>query len=378
MRVLLVSPSYAPVVGGLQTAVGQIARALSEAGHAVVVLANRYPRALPAAECREGIPVRRMLAVYPDAAHLRAGRADLWLYGLWARARVRVQLGRLVTGFQPDAVHAHFADGICAWLPVVRRPPGCRLVVTLHGHDIESLAQRSPVARRRALRLLAAADALTAPSAYLLDRALQWMPASLDRACVIPNGVAVEHFHNVRPHTWPRPYVLGLGRLVPKKGFDLLIEAFAGLPGGCDLLIAGEGPERPTLEALRERLQLRERAHLLGAADRQTCAALLAGARLVAIPSRQEPFGLVALEAWAAGAPIVATRAGGLPETLAGSGALFAEPGSAASLREALAHGLSTARAPAGPLPAAYRWETIIQRYMALYAPHSPVAHHCQ
>src|SRR5207245_2236045 len=115
----------------------------------------------------------------------------------------------------------------------------------------------------------------------------------------------------------PRSYVAAVGRLVPQKGFDVLLEAFARLDAPeVDLLIAGDGPERRRLEALRERLGLGARVHLLGAVDRATVASLYRGARLVACPSRWEGLPLVCLEAMASGRAVVASRVDGIPDAV--------------------------------------------------------------
>src|SRR5439155_274446 len=137
------------------------------------------------------------------------------------------------------------------------------------------------------------------------------------RLSVIPNGVEPGVFVDGRARPHPRPYVAAVGRLVPQKGFDVLLEAFARLDAPeVDLLIAGDGPERRRLEALRERLGLGARVHLLGAVDRATVASLYRGARLVACPSRWEGLPLVCLEAMASGRAVVASRVDGIPDAV--------------------------------------------------------------
>src|SRR5690606_27793481 len=112
---------------------------------------------------------------------------------------------------------------------------------------------------------------------------------------------------------WHTPYVLGVGRLGRMKGFDLLIDAFAesGIGDGHLLLIAGVGPERDSLLKQAERLGVSGRLRLLGRLTEQQVADAMAGARAVAVPSRSEAFGIVALEAWRAGAALIMTNRGG-------------------------------------------------------------------
>jgi glycosyltransferase involved in cell wall biosynthesis len=109
------------------------------------------------------------------------------------------------------------------------------------------------------------------------------------------------------------PLVLALGRLHPNKAFDVLVRALPRLPG-VHAAIAGEGPERASLEALARAEGVGDRLHLLG--WRSDTAELLAAADLLVCPSRQEPLGNVVLEAWSAGRPVVAAAAAGPSELI--------------------------------------------------------------
>ncbi|HTW25994.1 MAG TPA: glycosyltransferase [Acetobacteraceae bacterium] len=107
--------------------------------------------------------------------------------------------------------------------------------------------------------------------------------------------------------------VLALGRLHRNKGFDLLIRALPSLPDA-RLLIAGEGPERPALEAIARQEGVAARVMLPG--WRHDTAALLAACDVFVCPSRQEPLGNAVIEAWSAGRPVVAAAAEGPRELL--------------------------------------------------------------
>ncbi len=164
-------------------------------------------------------------------------------------------------------------------------------------------------ALRRSTRVVACARSLAASA-----RALA--PDIEPRLMFIPNGVDPARFGDGPSYRHPLPYIAAVGRLVPQKGFDVLLEAFARVPIPVDLLIAGEGPERPRLEILRERLGLRGRVHLLGTMDPATVASLYRGAALVAVPSRWEGLPLVCLEAMATGRAVVASRVDGIPDAV--------------------------------------------------------------
>ncbi|MBV8461766.1 MAG: glycosyltransferase family 4 protein, partial [Acidimicrobiales bacterium] len=135
-------------------------------------------------------------------------------------------------------------------------------------------------------------------------------------------------------------YAFALGRLVPKKGFDLLIEAYASLDEAdrtVDLAIAGSGPSGPDLERRVAELGLDGRVHLLGRLSRDDVARVMAGARFFVMPSRLEPFGIVVLEAWRSGAPVVASSRGGAPEFVRdGTDGLLVDPTDVEALATAL------------------------------------------
>ena len=134
-------------------------------------------------------------------------------------------------------------------------------------------------------------------------------------------------------------YILGVGRLVPQKGFDVLLEAFAitELPG-TSLVIAGEGFERDALVRRAAKLGIVDRVHLVGAVGRGQLVALMLGATVFALPSRGEAFGIALLEAMAAGVPAVAAAVGGVPEMARnGENALVVEVENAEALSSALA-----------------------------------------
>ena len=110
------------------------------------------------------------------------------------------------------------------------------------------------------------------------------------------------------------PVVLALGRLHRNKAFDILIRALPLLPG-VHAVIAGDGPERPALQALASQEGVADRLHLLGWRTDQ--AALLAACTVLACPSRHEPLGNVVLEAFSAARPVAAADAAGPTELIA-------------------------------------------------------------
>jgi glycosyltransferase involved in cell wall biosynthesis len=134
----------------------------------------------------------------------------------------------------------------------------------------------------------------------------------VDRTHYLPNFVDVEPAEPIPRASLATPesapLLLALGRLHSDKAFDVLLTALAELDG-VHCWLAGEGPERRTLEAQSARLGLDARLHLLG--WREDVAALYASADMLVCPSRIEPLGNVVIEAWARGLPVVAAASAG-------------------------------------------------------------------
>jgi glycogen synthase len=132
-----------------------------------------------------------------------------------------------------------------------------------------------------------------------------------------------------------------LGRLKIRKGFDVALKAFASIAGRfpeARLVVAGDGPERPSLERQAAQLGIDGVVDFIGWVAPEDVPALVTNATVVVMPSRHEPFGLVALDAALMARPIVASRVGGLMEVVThGKSGLLVEPDDSAGLAEALA-----------------------------------------
>ncbi len=137
--------------------------------------------------------------------------------------------------------------------------------------------------------------------------------------------------------------MLGLSRLVPRKGFDVLLEAVAGLPG-VEVAIAGSGRDRRRLERVAARVGVADRTHFLGRVPDATLPELYACADVFSMLCRErwggleaEGFGIVFVEAAAAGVPSVAGRSGGSHEAVAdGETGFVIEPRNVREARNAL------------------------------------------
>jgi len=333
MKILLIVSSYAPNTGGLQTVTRQLAGELSARGHLVGVITNRYPRTLPANEVLDGIEVTRWHFLAPRLQQLLNLRFDLLLAGL---VYFPLTLARLVLRLrreQPDVVNLHFVGAPSIFVLLARWFTRFRLVVSTHGDDVEGWSSRPRLDRWVFRALLSRAEVVTACSRYLLKKAITLVPASETKGRAIHNSIELQP-KSCGQTTTHR--IVAAGRLYPAKGFDVLLKAIARSDNKPELTLIGDGPERENLEKLARSLGLNGEIRFKGNQDHDSVLREMASAGLIAIPSRSESFGIVALEGMALGKPIVATRVGGLSEVLEGADALLVQPDNAAELSTAL------------------------------------------
>lgn len=193
-----------------------------------------------------------------------------------------------------------------------------------------------------------------------------------ERSFTCPMGLDVAALASLRQGrvTHDRPVIAFLGRLVPVKGVDVLIDAVARLARPVRLLVGGDGPERTALQARAAAAGVD--ATFLGEVRGAARDALLQAADVLVLPSVDLPSGrtegtpTVALEAMAAGVPLVASEVGGVRAVAAGA-ALLVPPGDAAALAVAIEHALenpdallAAGRAAAG----AHDWSVIGPRLL--------------
>jgi glycosyltransferase involved in cell wall biosynthesis len=214
---------------------------------------------------------------------------------------------------------------------------------------------------RRALRRTARLIATSTACSDWTRRHASTIAPGLAAALVIPNGVTVEEFADLRPASRGH-HVLAYGRLVHNKGFDLLLRAARDLP--VDVRIGGDGVERANLERLASS---NPRVQFLGPLSRGRLLKAMSDASVVVMPSRVEPFGIVALEAMASGRPVVASNIGGAGEFV--EGGILVDPHDAGLLSGAISRALDDpsmgerGRVAAGK----YDWTVITPMYQEIY-----------
>jgi glycosyltransferase involved in cell wall biosynthesis len=371
-NVALFASSFAPHLGGVEELSRRLAGELRSRGSDTVVLTNRYPGTLPADEAIDGIPVRRERFRFPEPRprHL----AGFLVGTVSTRRGIRAALA----AHQSHLIHVQCVSSNGYYALRAARRTGLPLVVSLQGEltmDADQAFQRSATLRREWRALLDRADAVSGCSQQVVDEAVAtYGDGLLGKVQVIPNGVDIDAVRSVVPERRERPYVFAIGRFVPQKGFDLLIRAFAEVEDEFpdhDLVLAGDGPERERLE----QLAAGRRVTFLGGVSQQRAFGLYRSASGFVLPSRHEPQGIVVIEAMAAGAPVLATRVGGVAETVRdGENGLLVRGDDADELATGLRRllgdraGAEARATQAGHDVLSYRWKLIADRYEKCYA----------
>jgi len=312
-RVALVASSYDPYVGGVESHVRHVARALRRGGTDVEVwtvdrgehlgervlddvLVRHLPTPMPA---RNPASLAGFATAAPEA---------------WRRWRAAHR------EFAPDVLHVQCFGPNGAWALALSRRTGTPLVVSSHGEtmaDDHDAFGGSALLRRSLTRAVVEAVVTTGCSeSVLADLRARF---GLTGGVVVPNGVDLAAHAlgpaGPPPHRGEPAVVLGVGRLEHNKGFDLLVDAVARVHAEgrapARLVLVGSGSQAERLRERASSLGIGDRLELTGALDESGVDAWLRRASVVVVPSRVEAFGIVALEAWRAGAPLVATSRGG-------------------------------------------------------------------
>lgn len=376
VRVALLPSSYHPSVGGVEELTRRLAAELVARGHIVQVWSSRRDGdATPRRDVIDGVSVQRFTFPMPRAA---AGPLIRWPP---QAARVLAQLHASVRAFQPDVLHVQCFSSNGVYAAALSRLTGVPLVVSLQGEtvmDDRDIYEHS-LSLRSGLRFgLRQAAQVTACSQFTLDDVLDRFGGDPLSSQVIFNGVALEEGGAGEPLELPFPvFALAIGRVVHKKGFDLLLQAFAqltDLPESCGLVIGGEGAELTNLRAQAARLGISDRVYFPGRLNRAQVAWAMRQARCFVMPSRLEPFGIVVLEAWRAGTAVIASSIGGAPEFVEdGVTGLLVDPNDGKRLAAALGSLLTDAELAAHLGRAGRRrvedltWPRLAQDYLAVY-----------
>lgn len=371
----MLSWEYPPlVIGGIAAHVDGLARAMVRAGHEVTVLTLYHPDA-PEDTVVEGVRVLRArtdLPWVPDGdlvAQMASSNHHL------------VQLAARLGDWRPDVVHAH--DWLVAWAgDTLKALFGVPLIATIHATERGRHGGHLPPGMPAAINavewwLTYQATDVICCSRFMMREVISGFELPPEKVHLVPNGVDPDLWAPPEP-VEREPLVLSWGRVQYEKGFQVLAAAMARLRGrvpDAQCMIAGRGSYLPDLQSQVDVLGVSDLVHLAGFVPDDELRNLLQRASCVVIPSLYEPFGIVALEAMAAGAPTVVARTGGLAEIVEGTGAgLLFEPGNADELAQQIERVLTDAdlrhslqSAAAELVTTTYTWDAIAAATMAVY-----------
>jgi glycogen synthase len=393
MKVLMVSWEYPPVViGGLGRHVHHLSTALAAAGHEVVVLSRRPsgtdPSTHPSSdEIDEDV---RVVAAAQDPHEFTFAKDMMaWTLAMGhAMVRTGLSLKKKRNGrpWRPDVVHAH--DWLVAH-PAVALSEfyDVPMVSTVHATEAGRHSGWVSGSLSRQVHaveswLVRESDSLITCSASMRDEITELFGPGLAEVTVIRNGIDAARwpFAERRRHgvaSGP-PELLFVGRLEYEKGVH---DAIAALPRirrahpGTTLTIAGDGTQQDWLVEQARKHRVLKATRFVGRLDHAELLAALHRADAAVLPSHYEPFGLVALEAAAAGTPLVTSNIGGLGEAVInGETGMSCPPRDVARLAEAVGAVLDDpaaaqrrARAARDRLTSDFDWHTVADETAQVY-----------
>lgn len=329
------------------------AKALAAAGHRVVFACVDY-RSIRRWR-RWGLERLKMDGVDIYAMNIPVGPIPYGMQQDLARPAMR-RLYRIIERDcgKPDIVHAHFYFQAAMVGPLCRREH-IPLVVTEHSSHVNT-ETLSDGMKRRLIEAYGYADRLLAVGTALAERIR--IHTGFDAVCV-PNMVDTDTFR-YRPDAardGDAVRFVSVGNLLPVKGHDLLLEAFARLHSrypAARLDIVGGGPLVAPLQEQAKRLGVAREVIFHGALPREEINGLFARADAFVLASRRETFGVAYIEAMAAGLPVIATRCGGPEDFVTPETGLLIPAEDEDALEEAMAHMLLHAVAYDGRAISAY------------------------
>ena len=297
MRILHIYKDYHPVFGGIENHLRWLAEAQAARGHDVTVLVTNPAGMTTTVREENGVRV------------IRAARL-----ATMASTPLSVSMPLLLRRETPDIVHLQFpypVGEVSQWL--LRR--GQATVISYQSDVVRQAAILkfyNPILKR----VLRRADRILASSPNYIQSS-PWLRPLARKCTVVPLGVDVKRFASPQParvqairQRYPGPLLLFVGRLRYYKGLEYLIRAMRRVEA--TLLIVGTGPEAARLGAMSYDLGLADRVHFLGDVGDDRLPAYYQAADIFVLPSshRSEAFGIVLLEAMAAGTPLISTELG--------------------------------------------------------------------
>jgi len=393
VRILMLSWEYPPnVVGGLGKHVAELTPALSRAGGEVHVVTPHGAEPPPGSRCPDEEVTEAGVRVY--RVPRKGPEGDIYQQASETNNAMLTRVHALIAdGHQYDIIHAH------DWLVVfaayaLKHELRVPLVATIHATE-RGRTRGGPLTTELQRKIHGAewwliyeAWRVIVCSHHMASEVQAFFHVPAAKIDVVPNGVrpypngrwsaAELATCRARYGATNGPLVFAIGRLVYEKGFHRLIEATPHILSEfpqARFVIAGQGPEGPNLKQQARALGVADCVRFPGFISDEERDCLYHTAACAVFPSLYEPFGIVALEAMAAGCPVVVTEVGGLREVVHhGKTGVTIYPDDAQSVAWGVAHvlrnpELAAARAEEARRMACHHfsWDAVASRTMAIY-----------
>ena len=328
MNILMVTNEFPPRIGGIQTHVYELSKALVNLGHQVYVLTRLKDTSLPQKETRDGINIYRCRLV------------DSHLVYNW---HLRRKLRNMISTFNIEVVHVHGMRPL-----VASKNLGIPVIFTNHTSSFIKRSRQGKRVQLKMLKQLEAASTILAPSQILVEqtRATGYMgPIKF-----ISNGVDIEKFCPGVSGTQKKLkipedafIIIMAGRLHAVKGVVYLAKALSLLSHpDLHVIVVGEGSEKNEFETITRSSPCAEHIHMLGSIPNDDMPDLYRAADVSILPSLMEATSITGLEAMACGLAVIGTNVGGLPVIINdGVNGLLVKPKSAEALADAIQNLLS-------------------------------------
>lgn len=314
--VLHVVPAFYPTRGGIEVLVEGLAGRLNATSpRAHGVLAPRVAGERPDECAREGTPVFSVDAPHPEVIRRHHSGIEPLLEGQREFARILLRTRSIIMRTKPRVIHVHGLSAVGSAASVSADSLGIPVILHLHGSIGGALSRHMAWRMHTAVKVLAVSD--------FVRRSIHDEGGRTEEVHVVPNGLAdpLACIHGqVAVGDENGPVVTMVGRLEEAKGFTFGLEACAGLLAQHPTLtvnIVGVGEAEESLRSRASELGIASIVRMHGRLERSETLRLLRGSSSVLVPSlAYEGFSLVALESAFLERPVVATRTGGLPETV--------------------------------------------------------------
>lgn len=217
--------------------------------------------------------------------------------------------------FKFDLIHANVAlpDGFCG--SILKKKYNVPLVITIHGQDLQVVVNKNSRCKRNVYRAMRESDELIVISNKLKD--LIEDNDLKNRAHVIHNGVDLDNNYEALPCSNDIKTILSVSNLYKFKGIDLNLHAFSRLYKkypDIRYTVIGDGPERDNLVKLSESLKIADRVKFLGRLSHDRAIAYMKSSDIFCLPSYNEGFGVVYLEAMSVGKPVIGVLGQGVSD----------------------------------------------------------------